>query len=67
MIDALYDFVIMLKDTVISVIEGLSVLVQSLGFVINYASTGMSWMPSYISLIISSALILIVVLRIVGR
>lgn len=66
-IDALYDFVILLKDQVISIIEGLFVLVQSLGYILTYASQGFVWMPTFISTIIPSAVILIIVLRIVGR
>ena len=67
MIDALYDIVVLIKDFIISIVRGLGVLVQSLSFVAqNFNAAGL-WMPSYIFLIMSVCLLLIIVLRVIGR
>lgn len=67
-LDALYEFIVLIKDFVISILEGLYVLVQTLGFIVSGAGQGyMSWMPSAISAVMTVALILIIVLRVIGR
>ena len=67
MIDALYDFVVLIKDFVISLVRGTSVLVQTLSFVVQNINLSSVWMPSYVFLILSVCVLLIVVLRVIGR
>ncbi len=67
MIDALYDFVVLIKDFVISLVRGTSVLVQSLSFLVQNINLASVWMPSYVFLIMSVCVLLIVVLRVIGR
>lgn len=67
MIDALYDIVVLIKDFIVSIVRGLGVLVQSLSFVAQNFNLASVWMPSYIFLIMSVCLLLIIVLRVIGR
>lgn len=67
MIDALFDFVVMIKDFVLSMIDGMATYISSLGFVVGLVGTGTSWMPVYLGQIAVVSVGLIFVLRIIGR
>lgn len=65
--DALFDFVVLIKDFIISLIAGLEILLSAFRYILTVQGTSLAWMPSFVSAVIPVALILIVVLRIVGR
>lgn len=67
MIDALYNFVVMIKDFVMSLIDGLSTLLNSLFFVIGIVPGSARWMPGYLFSFVTVAVTLLIVLRIIGR
>ena len=67
MIDGFLDFITMIKDFLLSIINGLKVFVESLLFVVNLNATSFSWLPSAVVSFMFVSLTLIVVLRVVGR
>lgn len=67
MIDGLLDFIVMIKDFILSLINGLAILIQSLTFVLGINVSAGVWMPTLMVNIMGCSLILIIVLRIVGR
>lgn len=67
MIDALYNFVVMIKDFVMSLISGLGTLLNALFFVIGIVPGSARWMPSFMFSFVTVAVTLIIVLRIIGR
>lgn len=66
MIEGLTEFITLIKDFIIGIVEGLITLVQSLIFVFNI-STNITWMPVYMYSIMTLCLVIVIVLRIVGR
>lgn len=67
MIDALLDFVTMIKDYLMSLLDGLWSLVESLAFISDTASEASVWMPSFMFGILVLDVALIIVLRVIGR
>lgn len=67
MIDALFDFVTMIKDFVMSLIDGLGTLLNALFFVVGIVPGAARWMPGFLFSFVSVAVTLIIVLRIIGR
>lgn len=67
MIDGLKEFVVMIKDFILSLINGLATLVEALAHISGISSQASWWMPSALFSVMILALTLIIVLRIVGR
>lgn len=67
MLDGFLDFITMIKDFLLSIINGLRVFVESLLFVVNLNATSLSWLPTAVVSVMAVSLVLIVVLRVVGR
>lgn len=67
MIDALFDIVTLIKDFIISIVDGLSLLIRSLSFIVQQSNLAAVWMPSYVFTVMTVCLLLIVVLRVIGR
>lgn len=67
MIDALKDFITIIKDWLMSIIDGMLTLVESFTF-INTAAQGASvWMPSFLFGILLLNVTVVIILRVVGR
>lgn len=66
-IDALKEFVTMVKDAVVSFIEGMSVLVESFSITADFSENLGSLLPAAPYAFLSVACLLIIVLRVVGR
>lgn len=67
MIDGLKEFVVMIKDFILSLINGLATLVEAFAHISGISSQASWWMPSALFSVMILALTLIIVLRIVGR
>lgn len=67
MLDGFLDFITMIKDFLLSLINGLKVLVESLLFIVNLNATSFSWLPTAVVSVMAVSLFLIAVLRVVGR
>ena len=66
MAEGLRSFLILLKDFILGIVEGLWTLVNSLKFVFEI-STDITWMPTFMYSVMSLCLVIIIVLRVVGR
>ena len=66
-IDGLKEFVSSVWDFLYSIISGLKVLVETLSSIPMLTSTMVIWFPSAAFTVLSLAVILIIVLRVVGR
>lgn len=66
MLEGLTEFITLIKDYLVGVVEGLITLVQSLVFVFDI-SHDVTWMPVYMHAVMSLCLAIVIVLRIVGR
>lgn len=67
MLDALFEFLVMIKDFVMSIIDGMATLLQSLYFLTSVPVTAVVWMPEFLFSLCMVSMTLLVVLRIVGR
>lgn len=67
MLDGLLEFITMVKDFLLSILNGLKVFVESLLFIMNLNATSLSWLPTAVVSVMGVSLVLIVVLRVVGR
>lgn len=67
MIDALKEFVVMIKDFLLSLINGLAALVEALAHISGISSQASWWMPSALFSVMILSLTIIIVLRIIGR
>ncbi len=65
--DGLMEFFDMIKDFVMSLINGLAQVVTTLASISSLAGQASWWMPSSVFTVFIVAVTLIVVLRIVGR
>lgn len=65
--DGLFEFFDMIKDFVMSLINGLAQVVTTLASISTLAGQASWWMPSAVFTVFIVAVTLIVVLRIVGR
>lgn len=65
--DGLLEFLEMIKDFVLSLIDGMFQIVRGLGAVGQLAGQAAWWMPSSIFAVLGISVALIIVLRIVGR
>lgn len=65
--DGLMEFLEMIKDFVLSLIDGMFQLVRGLGAIGQLTGQSAWWMPSSIFAVFGVSVALIVVLRIVGR
>lgn len=65
--DGLMEFFDMIKDFVMSLINGLAQVVSTLASISSLAGQASWWMPSAVFTVFIVAVTLIVVLRIVGR
>ena len=63
----LLDFLEMIKDFVLSLIDGMFQIVNTLGSISQYAAQSAWWMPSAVFTVFLVSVTLIIVLRIVGR
>lgn len=66
MVEGLRSFLILLKDFILGIVEGLWTLVNSLKFVFEI-STDITWMPAFMYSVMTLCLVIIIVLRVVGR
>lgn len=66
MLEGLQSFLILLKDFILGIVEGLWTLVNSLKFVFEI-STDITWMPAFMYSVMTLCLVIIIVLRVVGR
>lgn len=66
MIEGLTEFITLIKDFLVGLVQGLLTLVQSLIFVFDI-STDITWMPAFMYSVMSLCLVIVIVLRIVGR
>lgn len=67
MLDGFFDFITMIKDFLLSIINGLKVFVDALLFIMNLNATSFTWLPAAVASFMAVSLTLIVVLRVVGR
>lgn len=67
MIDALFDFVVMIKDFVMSFIDGMTTLSDSLLAIVSMFFDLGRWMPAYLVGIILVTGPLLIMLRVIGR
>lgn len=67
MIDGLKEFVVMIKDFLLSLINGLGTLVNSLAHISGIATQASWWMPSALFSMMILSLTIIIVLRVIGR
>lgn len=67
MIDGLKEFVVMIKDFILSLINGLATLVESLAHISGISSQAAWWMPSALFSVMILSLTIIIVLRVIGR
>lgn len=67
MLDGLFEFITLIKDFIMSLINGLFTMIESLAYVVEVSAESIIWMPSFMFSIMSCTLVLIVVFRIVGR
>lgn len=67
MLGAFKDIVTMLKDFIMSIINGLSILITSLASVKQLTDLAAAWMPSLVFTVMIVGVALIVVLRVIGR
>lgn len=65
--NALFDFFDIIKESVISFFEGLFTLATALSDVLQSATFVGLWMPSGIAMIVSVGVVLVIILRLVGR
>lgn len=63
----LSDFIKLIKDFVLCLINGLKTLVQALVFVFQMNGSSVFWLPVTVSTVIVVSCTLVIVLRIVGR
>ena len=63
----LFEFLEMIKDFVLSLIDGMFQIVSTLGSISQLAGQSAWWMPSAIFSVFIVSVTLIIVLRIVGR
>lgn len=63
----LMDFLEMIKDFILSLIDGLSQVVRTLASIGSLAGQASWWMPSSVFTVFLVSVTLIIVLRIVGR
>lgn len=66
-LDGLTEFIEMIKDFVLSIINGLSALVSALIATNNLVGTFALWMPTVVASYIVIAAVMISILRIIGR
>lgn len=66
MLEGLTEFITLIKDFLVGLVQGLLTLVQSLIFVFNI-SMDITWMPAFMYSVMSLCLVIVIVLRIVGR
>ena len=66
-LDGLTEFIEMIKDFVLSIINGLSALVSALIATVNLTGTFALWMPTVVASYIVIAAVMISILRIIGR
>lgn len=66
MLEGLTEFITLVKDFLIGIVKGLTTLVQSLAFVFDI-STDITWMPAFMYSVMTLCLVIVIVLRIVGR
>ena len=66
-IDGLKEFVSSVWDFLYSIITGLKLLVETLSSIPTLTATMVIWFPSAAFTVLSLAVILIIVLRVVGR
>lgn len=67
MIDALFEFVQFIKDFVLSLIDGLMTFGESLWQIYEVNASAAIWMPGYLVSVMMMAMVLIIVLRLIGR
>lgn len=66
MIDGLVNFIDLIKEFVLSIVDGLKTLIDALHFVFE-VSHNFVWMPNFVATVIGLSVTIIIVLRIVGR
>lgn len=66
-LDGLWDFLKMIGDFLMSTIEGLVSVFRAFLLISNLSGRAASWMPGAIFSIFSVSVLLIVMLRVVGR
>ena len=66
MLEGFVEIITLIKDFLIGIVEGLTTLVKSLIFVFDI-STNITWMPAFMYSVMSLCLVIVIVLRIVGR
>ena len=66
-LDGLKELVQIIGDYLYSFVHGMTALIGSLGAVFKLSADGAWWMPSAVFTVMSLALVLIFVLRILGR
>ena len=66
MLEGLTEFITLIKDFLIGIVQGMITLVQSLIFVFDI-SMDITWMPAFMYSVMSLCLVIVIVLRIVGR
>lgn len=66
-LEGLKEFMDMIKDYIMSLIDGLAALVSALGSISSLSSGLGQWMPTTVFTFISLSVILIIILRIIGR
>lgn len=66
MLEGLTEFITLIKDFLIGIVQGMITLVQSLIFVFRI-SMDITWMPMFMYSVMTLCLVIVIVLRIVGR
>lgn len=66
MLEGFVEIITLIKDFLIGIVEGLTTLVKSLIFVFDI-SMDITWMPAFMYSVMSLCLVIVIVLRIVGR
>lgn len=67
MIDALFDFVVLIKDHVMSMIDGFSTLFNSFTTILGLSAGVSVWMPSFLVQFLNLFVPIVIGLRIIGR
>lgn len=65
----LFDIIKMIGDYIAGILEGMLTLIESFAFIVGIGNsvTAFTWLPSAVVSVMSLSLILIVILRVVGR
>ena len=64
-----YDIIKIIGDYISGIIEGMLTLIESLAFIVGIGSSAtiFVWLPSAVVSVMSLSLIIVVVLRVIGR